>query len=74
MYKLISVFCSIVFIIGLAACSQDKPKEQASSTPQATQQQPDTSIAAAPAGAPVTGKVLETMDAAGYTYMNVETA
>jgi len=74
MYKLISVFCSLVFIIGLTACSQDKPKEQASSTPQATQQQPDTSIAAAPADAPITGKVLETMDAAGYTYMNVETA
>ena len=73
MYKLISVFCSLVFIIGLAACSQDKPQEQAS-TPQATQQQPDTSVASAPAAAPVTGKVLETMDSGGYTYLNVETA
>ena len=72
MYKFISVCCTIIFIIGLAACSQDKPKEQAS-TPQTTQQQPDTGSAAAP-GAPVTGKVLETMDAAGYTYLNVETA
>jgi len=71
MYKFISLCCSIVFIIGLAACSQDKPKEQAS-TPQSTQQQPDAGIAAAP-GAAVKGKVLETMDAAGYTYLNLET-
>ncbi len=71
MYKFISVCCSIVFIISLAACSQDKPKEQAS-TPQTTQQQADTGTAAAPGG-PVTGKVLEAMDAAGYTYLNVET-
>ncbi|KPK34504.1 MAG: hypothetical protein AMK70_07255 [Nitrospira bacterium SG8_35_1] len=72
MYKFISVCCSIVFIISLAACSQDKPKEQAS-TPQTAQQQPDTRTAAAPRE-PVTGKVLETMDASGYTYLNVETA
>jgi len=71
MYKFISLCCSIVFIIGLAACSQDKPKEQASS-PQTAQQQPDLGIATAPA-TPVTGKVLETMDASGYTYLNVET-
>ena len=71
MYKFISVFCSIVFLMGLAACSQDKPKEQAA-TPQAVQQQPDAAVATAPS-APVTGKVLETMDSAGYTYLNVET-
>lgn len=72
MYRLISLFCSIVLIVSLAACSQDKPKEQAS-TPQATQQQPDLSTAAAPPAAPVTGKVLEAMDSSGYTYMHVET-
>ena len=71
MYKFISLFCSIIFIIGLAACSQDKPKD-AASVPQSSEQ-PDIGIATAPA-APVTGKVLETMDAAGYTYLNVETA
>jgi hypothetical protein len=72
MYKFISLCCSIIFIIGLAACSQDKSKED-TSTPQTAQQQPDIGIATAPA-TPVTGKVLETMDAAGYTYLNVETA
>jgi len=75
MYRFISLLCSIVFIISLSACSQDKPKEEAStSTPQqATQQQPAPGTAAAP-GSPVTGKVLETMDSGGYTYLNVETA
>jgi hypothetical protein len=72
MYKFISLCCSIVFLIGLAACSQDKPKEQAASTPETTQQQPAAAPASAP-GTPVTGKVLETMDSGGYTYMNVET-
>ena len=71
MYRLISLFSSIVLIVSLAACSQDKPKEQAS-TSQPVLQQPDTGMAAAPA-APVTGTVLETMDAAGYTYLNVST-
>ncbi len=71
MYKFISLCCSFVFIMGLTACSQDKPKEQAS-TPQTAQQQPDVGMATAPA-TPVTGKVLETMDAGGYTYLNVET-
>jgi len=72
MYKFVSLCCSIVLIIGLTACSQDKPKEQASTTPQQSAQQPDMGFATAPT-APVTGKVLETMDAAGYTYLNVET-
>jgi hypothetical protein len=72
MYKFISLCCSFVFIIGLTACSQDKPKEQVS-TPQTAQQQPDVGRATAPS-TPVTGKVLETMDAGGYTYLNVETA
>jgi len=71
MYKFISLCCSIVLIVGLAACSQDKPKEQAKKT-QTVQQQPDVGMATAPV-TPVTGKVLETMDASGYTYMNVET-
>ena len=73
MYKFISLCCSIVFIIGLTACSKDKPKQQESTTPEiVSQQQPDMS-AAAPAAAPVKGKVLEAMDASGYTYLNVET-
>jgi len=72
MYRSIALLCTLVLLIGLTACSQDKPKQ--ANTPQpATQQQPDAGIAAAP-GAPVTGKVLETLDSAGYTYMNVETA
>lgn len=73
MYKFISLCCSIVFIIGLTACSKDKPKQQESATPQTAQQQPEAGLAAPPAAAPVKGKVLEAMDASGYTYLNVET-
>ena len=75
MYKFISLCCSIVLFISLTACTQDnKPKEQQQATPQTAQQQPaDTGVVAPPPPAPVKGKVLETMDAAGYTYINVET-
>jgi hypothetical protein len=74
MYKFISLCCSLVLVIGLTACSKDKPEEQAS-TPQPAQQQaaPEAAMPAGLPPAPVTGKVLETMDAAGYTYINVET-
>src|SRR5210317_2087864 len=69
MFKFISLCCSLVLVIGLTACSKDKPEEQAS-TPQPAQQQA-VPVAATPEL--VTGKVLEAMDAAGYTYINVET-
>ncbi|MDX1775272.1 MAG: DNA-binding protein [Desulfobulbales bacterium] len=71
MYKFISLCCSIALVFSLAACSKDKPQEQAKKS-QTTQQQPDIGTATAPV-TPVTGKVLETMDASGYTYLNVET-
>jgi hypothetical protein len=75
MYKFISLCCTLVLIVGLTACSKDKPEEKASTTPQTAQQQaaPEAGIAAPPAPAPVKGKVLETMDAAGYSYINVAT-
>ena len=74
MYKFISLCCSLILIVGLTACSKDKPEEQAS-TPQPAQQQaaPEAGLTAPAAPAPVTGKVLETMDAGGYTYLNVAT-
>ncbi len=72
MYKFISLCCSLVFIIGLTACSKDKPEEQAGTSPAQQQTAPEAGTAAVPP-APVTGKVLETVDAAGYTYINVAT-
>jgi len=72
MYKFIALCCSVVFMLALTACSQDKPEQQESTPQVAQQQQPETSAAPTTA-TPVTGKVLETMDAAGYTYLNVET-
>ena len=73
MYKFISLCCSLVFIIGLTACSKDKPEKQADTSQPAQQQAvPEAGTAAVPP-APVTGTVLESMDAAGYTYINVAT-
>ncbi|MFC1844004.1 DNA-binding protein [Thermodesulfobacteriota bacterium] len=74
MYKFISLCCSLVLIMGLTACSKDKPEKQASTTQPAQQQAaPEAGLTAPPAPAPVKGKILETMDAAGYTYLNVAT-
>ena len=74
MYKFISLCCSLVLVIGLTACSKDKPEEQASTAQPAQQQAaPEAAIPAGLAPVPMTGKVLETMDSAGYTYINVET-
>ena len=70
MTKFISLCCSFALVIGLTACSQEKAPEPA--TTQTAQQAPSPGLASAPA-TPVTGKVLETMDASGYTYLNVQT-
>jgi len=73
MYKFISLCCSLVLIIGLTTCSKDKPEKQAGTSQPAQQQAaPEAGTAAVPP-APVTGTVLETMDASGYTYINVAT-
>ena len=74
MYKFTSLCCSIIFVFGLTACSQDKPKEQANTTPPTSEQQQAPGVeAVAPTAAPVTGKVMETVDATGYTYFKVAT-
>jgi hypothetical protein len=70
MTKFISLCCSLALVLGLTACSQEKAPEP--TTTQTVQQAPGPGTVAAPA-APVTGKVLETMDASGYTYLNVQT-
>ena len=76
MKKFFSLCCGLIFIISLTACSKNKTEEQAS-TPakpaQQTAQQAAQEAAPAPAPQPVTGKVLETMDSSGYTYLKVAT-
>ena len=72
MTKFISLCCSFALVIGLTACSQDKAPEPTVTQPAQQAQAPSPGMAAAPA-TPVTGKVLETMDASGYTYLNVQT-
>ena len=70
MTKFISLCCSFALVIGLTACSQEKAPEP--TTKQTVQQAPSPGMAAPPA-TPVNGKVLESMDASGYTYLNVQT-
>jgi len=73
MYKFISLCCSLIFLVSLTACSKDKTKEQASTPTAPAQQTAQETAPAVPAPQPVTGKVLETMDSGGYTYLNVKT-
>ena len=70
MKQMMSVFCllcfSLTFIVG---CSEDTPAP----TTQAAKPSAQTAPAAPQQSPGKTGKVLETMDAAGYTYVQVDT-
>ena len=70
MKQLMTVFCIAMFSLTLlAGCGEDAPAPKAEVAKSSAQTAP-----AAPAAAPgKTGKVLETMDAAGYTYVQVDT-
>ena len=70
MKQLMTIFCIASFSLAvLAGCSEDKPAP----TPEVAQPSAQTAPAG-PASAPgKSGKVLETMDAAGYTYVQVDT-
>ena len=70
MKQLTTIFCIAMFSLTLlAGCGEDTPAPKAEVAKPSAQTAP-----AAPAAAPgKTGKVLETMDAAGYTYVQVDT-
>lgn len=70
MKRLMTFFSLAIFSLSLlAGCSEDAPAPQVEAAKPSAQTAP-----AAPAAAPgKTGKVLETMDAAGYTYVHVDT-
>ena len=70
MKQLTTIFCIAMFSLTLlAGCGEDAPAPKAEVAKSSAQTAP-----AAPAAAPgKTGKVLETMDAAGYTYVQVDT-
>ena len=72
MYKFISLCSVFVLVLGITACSKDKPEKQASTTTQQPAQLQQAAPAPTPQS-PVKGTVLETMDAGGYTYVNVAT-
>lgn len=71
MKQLMTLFCIAAFSLTiLAGCNEDKPAPMTEAAKPSTQTAP----AAAPAASPgKTGKVTETMNAAGYTYVQVDT-
>lgn len=73
MKHLTSVFCIALFSLTLlAGCSEDTPTPTTEAAKPSAQATPATPTA--PEAAPgKSGKVLETMDAAGYTYVQVDT-
>ncbi len=75
MKKLTLLALTILLTLGLVACSQDKPakpaaKKEAKAEKPVDIPAPTPATEAVPAG--VSGKVIETMDAAGYTYVYVD--
>ena len=72
MKQLMTLICIATFSLTLlAGCSQETPAPQAETAKPSAQAQ---AVPAAPEAAPgKAGKVLETMDAAGYTYVQVDT-
>ncbi len=60
------VFAAFLFVVGISGCNSAKKEAQ---TP-APQAQP--AAMAAPAGNSLTGKVVETMNSGGYTYVLLE--
>ena len=73
MKQMMTLLCIAIFSITmLAGCSEEPPAPQSQGAKPSAQMAPATP--ATPAASPgKSGKVLETMDASGYTYVNVDT-
>ena len=70
MKYLLTIFCMASFVFFLSGCGEETPAP----TQQAAKPSEQTAPAAPEAAAPgKSGKVVETMDAAGYTYVKVDT-
>ncbi len=74
MKKLLILIATLSISISLMACSQDKPAQPEAQTPTTQPAAPSTEPTSAPATAPsgISGTVVETMDAAGYTYVQID--
>lgn len=74
MKKLLILIAILSISISLMACSQDKPAQPEAQTPTPQPAAPATEPTPTPATAPsgISGTVLETMDAAGYTYVQID--
>jgi hypothetical protein len=76
--QMMSVICIAMFSLALfAGCTEDTPKtdttKPSAQTAPATQAAPATPAAPASSSPGKSGKVVETMDSAGYTYVHVDT-
>ena len=74
MYRTLICAATVLMLVNTTGCKSNNEQASAPETQQAVVAQPDEQQAAPPQSAPtIAGKVTETMDAAGYTYVNVET-
>lgn len=74
--KIYQILCGLAVCIAVSACGNDNQKQaEAPPAAPAEQAQAVDAVAGAPtaSGSIITGKVLETMDASGYTYINIDT-
>lgn len=71
MRQIISIFCGLTLVLFLTACEKksSEPAPQAGSAPASIS---SAAPPVAPSATPVSGKVVETMNASGYTYLLVE--
>ncbi len=76
MYRTLICAATVLMLVNTAGCKSNNEQASAPATVKPAVVQPDAQPSASPQVAPrvaIAGKVTETMDAAGYTYVNVET-
>lgn len=76
-YRTLICAAAVLMLVNTAGCKENNGQVSAPATEQPVVVQPEMQQPASPQAVPdraaITGKVTETMDAAGYTYVNVET-
>ena len=73
MYRTLICAATVLMLVNTTGCKSNNEQASAPATEQPVVVQPAGQQPASPQAATITGKVTETMDAAGYTYVNVET-
>jgi len=71
--QLLTILCVLTFALTLFGCSEETPAPKTTAKPSEQAAKPAPEVAPVPAAVGKTGKVTETMNAAGYTYIQVDT-